>query len=556
MLKEGWSRTYSPDGEITVMPSSLLYVSGSSSSEDVLLIAGSTSGSGAEFGAVDTDENDLDGFVSKMDPSSGQFMPGTFSFRIKSQSNKAEVVSSLCMKENSPGVKEFYVVGYTTGALDGVDSSGAEGFGKQAFIMKMNLDSLESPIWTQQLGPNNQSGDTFGIGCAVTPDGNDVYLSGIVTNGSGIQGTDKFSTTSEGGDDVFVAKYDAAYGKIQFLQQIGTSENESLARGGGITVDTEGNAILMGTTKGSLMRYRGKQNRERRTADAFFGHTYNTADVFVMSVSRESGEHRTPMERVVVGGEMSAPSLSTGIATNQSSGQHGSSVSAFHIIGVTMLIMLSCGVVVFTLFVGYKFYQKRVSDKDFLSHNVDLAKHLEDFEDVEVEIRHSATGGVHGMYHFDEAGKKDENIDKTTSFISATDPRLMSSRLLKESMFMDDDEEEKNYDLTMEAANTPDDLYDDDAIVNDDDDVDYNVGRMRRSNFRRGNKTRTASYRGLVDSYDTIWKDCAEIADSNDELKAPPKHAFQTMPMEETKPRGRNTPSPNRTEETDNFRIT
>eukprot|EP00957_Ditylum_brightwellii_P085600 6511453-Ditylum_brightwellii.AAC.1 len=46
MMKEEWSRTYSPEGDEDVFASSLLYIASNSTEEDMLIIAGSTRGVG------------------------------------------------------------------------------------------------------------------------------------------------------------------------------------------------------------------------------------------------------------------------------------------------------------------------------------------------------------------------------------------------------------------------------------------------------------------------------------------------------------------------------
>eukprot|EP00957_Ditylum_brightwellii_P119528 9119545-Ditylum_brightwellii.AAC.1 len=51
----------------------------------------------------------------------------------------------------------------------------------------------------------------------------------------------------------------------------------------------------MGTTRGSLMRWRGNVTSNKKNNDD------NAADVFAMSVLQKTGEFRTPMEQVVGG---------------------------------------------------------------------------------------------------------------------------------------------------------------------------------------------------------------------------------------------------------------
>jgi len=499
MMKEEWSRTYSPEGDEDVFASSLLYIASNSTEEDMLIIAGSTRGVGEEFGEGDEPVSGMDGFVTMMKPSSANLFSESSSVRVQSQSNKVDVVSSLCQQENLLGLDEFFVVGYTESALAGVNINAKSSTnplkpGFQAFLMKMST-SL-SPIWTKQLGAIDA--DVIGLGCAVTPDGEEVYLSGIIKDAHGTEKSVRGLISDTTGSDVIVAKYKTSSGELQFMKEIGTSEDDTLARGGGITVDSLGNAILMGTTRGSLMRWRGNVTSSKKKNDD------NTADVFVMSVSRKTGEFRTPMEQVV-----------GGVSPRSSHGHHGGNHLSMFFASLSILI---CSCLISVVF--YWLYKKHSTDKDFLNNNFDfVARNIEDFADIEVEIRHSATGGIHGMYHIDK-DDKDDGVNKAlSSTISPTDPRLMSASLLKDATFMEDDDDEKHYDLTSKPSNDPN-HYDDE----DDDDEDGEDKHYRPSKKKFDLAKRRASYNGLVDSYDTIWKDIEEI--SIDSTKSPPQEAF------------------------------
>jgi len=118
------------------------------------------------------------------------------------------------------------------------------------------------------------------------------------------------------------------------------------------------------------------------------------------------------------------------------------------------------------------------------------------------------------MYHIDK-DDKDDGVNKAlSSTISPTDPRLMSASLLKDATFMEDDDDEKHYDLTSKPSNDPN-HYDD----GDGEDEHYILSKKKFDLAKR-----RASYNGLVDSYDTIWKDIEEI--SIDSTKNPPQEAF------------------------------
>merc|ERR1719203_636667 len=162
-------------------------------------------------------------------------------------------------------------------------------------------------VWTRQVGAfiaaegegSNSRGAAFGYGCAVTRDGQDVYLSGLV--GAGGAATD-FSdgelgktgwpaNYARGGADVFVASYAAKDGRRNFLQQFGSTRDDFPSRGnGGIATDRAGNAILSGSTRGSLMRERGPGEYRYGPRSS-----HAAADVFVLSLERGTARHLPEM---------------------------------------------------------------------------------------------------------------------------------------------------------------------------------------------------------------------------------------------------------------------
>jgi hypothetical protein len=64
---------------------------------------------------------------------------------------------------------------------------------------------------------------------------------------------------SNGGDDIFVAAMDGFNGALNWVQQIGTPENDRLASGEGLDVDAFGNVIVFGETNGSLSAIKVRQ---------------------------------------------------------------------------------------------------------------------------------------------------------------------------------------------------------------------------------------------------------------------------------------------------------
>jgi hypothetical protein len=124
----------------------------------------------------------------------------------------------------------IYITGSTRGSLPGWNSSG----GKDIFLAK--VDSSGNLIFTQQFGTAQ---DDVAYGIAIDTGGN-VYVTG---SSGGILGT-----TSAGGLDIFLAKFDSSGNRI-FTQQFGTAQDDI---GYGVVVDISGNIYITGSTKGIL----------------------------------------------------------------------------------------------------------------------------------------------------------------------------------------------------------------------------------------------------------------------------------------------------------------
>jgi hypothetical protein len=189
------------------------------------------------------------------------------------------ICSSLSDKDN------FYVVGATKGSMAAGPSSDRATHGSvHSFVTKMDLKT-NRPIWTQQLHVVSASKDTAGAssayGCSVDNSQGLIYVAGVVKNGASM---DYPSTTSAGNDDIFVTQLDTGTGHIQWLNQFGSSGDESLARNGGIATDMEGHAVIYGDTTGEL--YRARSWHESRQAK----------DVFVVTLSKKDGSFHQSVE--------------------------------------------------------------------------------------------------------------------------------------------------------------------------------------------------------------------------------------------------------------------
>ena len=86
---------------------------------------------------------------------------------------------------------------------------------------------------------------------------------------------------SQGQDDLWIGQVGTDSKQWGWIRQLGTSQDESLSD---LTVDKDGNVIVLGNTDGSFMR--------RKTSGG--------TDVFVISLSRERGDYPIPVESGLV----------------------------------------------------------------------------------------------------------------------------------------------------------------------------------------------------------------------------------------------------------------
>jgi hypothetical protein len=254
--------------------------------ENSLLVTGFT------MGAVNSTTNNTESFLSSLDPNTGDVQ---LSVQLQaSQKTQNERTYGLC---GHNGTNE--TVGYVVGTTDDQMASGTVDKHalkhSNAFLFKINLDTLEI-IWRLSLGALSQNssaapnklGKVFGMACATTPSNEYVYFGGIVKDGATLSSDGVTSLTqSFGKDDIFVAQIDTTNGIIRWITQIGTKENDRLASGRGLLADKDGNALVLGNTRGSLMRQKSA-----------VGQGIGTNDVVIFSLDRDTGEHSSTLNAV------------------------------------------------------------------------------------------------------------------------------------------------------------------------------------------------------------------------------------------------------------------
>jgi len=335
-MTSGWGFGFKLNEANDVRPSSVVFIKGRTPNEDLLLLGGTTRrGNDADDGG----EGELDGFITKIVPpapspvadrTTGSSVEDAMedesihpTKRIESTTGRDETVTAICLPPpDIEGVTAHaFVVGSTASLEPGSNPS-------MAYILKMRLDDL-STVWKEHvpsIHPSGLGGDVLGEGCAVSPDGELVYLSGTVDGGSALNtGMRGMETRPVGGaSDVFVVAFDDDFGNVQWAKQFGTVREDTLARGGGIECDNEGNVIVVGSTRGGLQRFRSDATPGDRRGRGLQGQGQAlpqtsggrmASDVFVMSLSRADGDH------------VNAPFVGGGVALGASGGSNDAASS-------------------------------------------------------------------------------------------------------------------------------------------------------------------------------------------------------------------------------------
>lgn len=394
-FRKGWTKLLSPDISLKsismehyLQVGDLKYVP--REQNDSLVLVGTTSGYGEAFGGKIDNELDDESFRYKAGFITVLDINGTIEATTRIQIDEEDVViKGVCLEEGSENVDFLYVVGETRGLLaddmriQDLSKDAGGRHSKHVFLTKVDITNL-SRVWTRQLG-GTLGKDVVTEGCAVSPGGDVVYMGGTVTNGDKIRLRTGINEASAGGDDIFVANYNAMTGAQTYVKQIGSSRDDWLAKGNGITTDEAGNALVLGNSQGSMMRWRGE-------ADVGTSTTFSRelpSDIFIFSISKVTGSTKTIAEK----------SKDDGTVVDDPASDSGSLFSSFGPDAIAMIIAV-CTLVVSAYFVGYKVI---ISKTMFRKDDSDsVVSYLEEFRDnagYEVHIRNSTTGGgVHAIY--------------------------------------------------------------------------------------------------------------------------------------------------------------
>jgi hypothetical protein len=253
-----------------------------------LIVAGSTAAFGEAYGPATG--GDEDGFVAVLDPSTGdlgnQAVTETGEAARTNErhgTGEYDIVIDLC--DNPYDDTAFFIVGATKGDMLGrypEDENLQPPAGSlQAFVRKLSASTLQT-IWTVQLGAwidIDTKTNAAAFDCMVNSEGN-LYLVGQVSGGASMVEANTVHA-SQGGQDIWVAQIDTNNGVRNWIQQVGSAGDESLARNSPIGLDSNGNAIVFGDTTGSLYR-------ERTVTPE--------ADLFVITFDKDTGTFQTTVE--------------------------------------------------------------------------------------------------------------------------------------------------------------------------------------------------------------------------------------------------------------------
>ena len=220
-MESGWKFGFNLNDADDIRPSSIAFVEGRTPDDDVLLLGGTTRKDGS-----DGKSEEWDGFITKIIPpapspvadlTSGSSITGAMqdenihsTKRIDSTSNRDETVTAICVPppDSETGLVTYaYVVGSTASTSRGSQVSDPN----LAYILKLRISDL-STVWKQHVPtvhPSGIGGVILGEGCAVSPDGTRVYLSGTIDGDSTVDARILSNESAEikpvgGLSDVFV----------------------------------------------------------------------------------------------------------------------------------------------------------------------------------------------------------------------------------------------------------------------------------------------------------------------------------------------------------------
>eukprot|EP00339_Tiarina_fusa_P025486 CAMPEP_0117006464 /NCGR_PEP_ID=MMETSP0472-20121206/6683_1 /TAXON_ID=693140 ORGANISM="Tiarina fusus, Strain LIS" /NCGR_SAMPLE_ID=MMETSP0472 /ASSEMBLY_ACC=CAM_ASM_000603 /LENGTH=1198 /DNA_ID=CAMNT_0004707937 /DNA_START=301 /DNA_END=3897 /DNA_ORIENTATION=+ len=253
-----------------------VYAGGLLVHETGVYVVGSTRGSGAAFGEGNGSD---DGFITRLSIDS---LSIDATARI-GDPNVDDMISGICADPSDPSA--IFVVGGTI----------VRGGALAPTISRISTTETLETQWTEVLGvlPANDSSEAepsaYALSCEV--DGDVLYVAGHVGDGTLMSG----ATQSFGGYDVFLAQLMTGSGDVLSVQQVGSTGDEELSRGNGLTLDASGDAVLFGHTNGPLFRKK----------------TDSVTDLFAVTIPKVDAQGPPPTFPLPTGEEASENAVTT-----------------------------------------------------------------------------------------------------------------------------------------------------------------------------------------------------------------------------------------------------
>jgi hypothetical protein len=392
--------------------------------EPVLIVAGNTRGSSLVIGGRPADATTnvfskpgaaLHGFVTSLHPATG-VMLRTLAVQATASSHRPTVqILGLC---HAASKTDFvYVVGMTDGTLNGNASQQTTHVGVyQAFIQRLDVSTF-SVIWTKQLSAaifppstafGSRPGSAYGVACAVTSDGMQVYLGGTVRDGAAITLDNGVTnaTSSFGLDDIFIAQFSAEVGSLNYVRQIGSRYDDVLATGVSLVADKYGNAIVLGNTRRSFL--------DPMAMDDDNGIRGNS-HVILLSVDRRNGQHVDLRDRVE--STDSPTDLDNGFAPTDSPVQ-GDEFSLSSKIGLLYILIPALLTVASSLICWWTFSRRRRSEERIIARYLRSVEKIPKKQCPDPSVDMEQAKLCHNDEDLDTECSVDEVLDETMHFCS------------------------------------------------------------------------------------------------------------------------------------------
>lgn len=168
---------------------------------------------------------------------------------------------------------------------------------------------------------------------------------------------------------------DTENGEKIWVKQVGSSGDDRIARGGGIAVDADGNAVVFGDTNGSMHRIQDSSKN---------------SDLFLMVFEQDDGSHGNTMSK------LSATKKNTSVRANPAPTEwFGTNYKKDpKIVGMiagvivsALVLMVSCGIL----------YRRTRARHELAKQNA-IFTYLQQFPVEDIDLRKSPPGGWHGTY--------------------------------------------------------------------------------------------------------------------------------------------------------------